>query len=417
MSRCLPGANTRSATYYAPFPLAITRGVGAWIWDLDGNRLIDLVNNYTSLVHGHAAPAVTDAIVRAAQRGTVFPAPVVAQAELAERICGRIASIDQVRFTNSGSEAAMNAVRCARIATGRPLIVKARHGYHGCWDGTPASEDDLLGIPDPVRATIRWVDYNDSAELAEVMDEDGHDVAAIILEPILGAGVVPGERAFFSAARDAADRHGALLILDEVVTLRLHHAGYQAALGVRPDITVLGKLIGGGLPIGAFGGRADLMARYDPRREDSVSHHGTFNGNVLAMAAGAAALDLLDAEAIVRIAALGARLADGVRRSIELHGVDACVTHDGSLVQVHFERRSPPRTGTELRPRSPALARYHLAALAEGVYIAPRGELNVTTAMDEAIVDEAIVCLDAAMARSRETASKATADGAIRSTR
>lgn len=386
----MPGANTRTATYFAPYPLTIDRGEGAHVWDLDGNRLLDFVNNYTSLVHGHAAPAITEAIVREARRGTVFPSPIVAQLDLAERICDRIASVEQVRFTNSGTEAAMHAVRCARTATGRTAIVKATHGYHGSWDGTPSGPGDARGIPGAVLDTIHWVPFNAADELTATMAEHGADVAAIVLEPVLGAGVIPGERAFYETARREADRHGALLIIDEVVTLRLQHDGYQARLGVTPDLTLLGKVIGGGLPIGAFGGSAELMRLYDPRVEGSISHHGTFNGNALAMAAGAASLDLLSAAEIARINALGSRLAAGLRQLVADHGLDAAVTDDGSLVQIHFEVARTPRTGADLNPRSELLARFHRAALAAGVYIAPRGELNVTTAMDETLIDEAI---------------------------
>ncbi|MCW3066039.1 MAG: glutamate-semialdehyde -aminomutase, partial [Solirubrobacterales bacterium] len=312
LCRTMPGANTRTATFYAPFPLAIERGEGPWIWDVDGNRLIDLVNNYTSLVHGHAAPPIVEAITAAARNGTVFPAPVLGQLELSERICARLDSVEQVRFTNSGTEATMHAVRCARAATGRPLLVKARHGYHGSWDGAPPVEDDVRGVPDPVRETVVWVDFNEVASLEATMAAHGDQVAAILLEPMLGGGVVPGERPFFVAARELADRHGALLILDEVVTLRLHLRGYQDALGVRPDLTTLGKVIGGGLPIGGFAAPEALMSHYDPRVRDGISHHGTFNGNTLAMAAGVASLDLLDEAAIARINGLGARLAAGL---------------------------------------------------------------------------------------------------------
>jgi len=396
LARVMPGANTRSATYFAPFPLTLVRGEGPFVWDLDGNRLIDLVNNYTSLVHGHAHPSITEAIVRHARTGTVFPAPILPQLELAERITSRLASVEQVRFTNSGTEAAMHAVRCARSATGRDAIVKANVGYHGSWEGTPGSPGER-GIPAGVARTIHWVDYNAADQLEEVMERHGHEVAAIILEPVLGAGVIPGEPGFFAAARRASKRAGALLILDEVVTLRLEHAGYQSRLGITPDLTVLGKVIGGGLPVGGFGGPEELMRLYDPRRQDGIEHHGTFNGNALAMAAGVASLDLLGPEEIQRINRLGALLADGLRKhSAAREGIE--ITRDGSLVQIHFEVDRIPRSGADLNPRSEQLRRFHLAALARGVYVAPRGELNVTTVMDERLVEEAVQRLGDALA-------------------
>jgi glutamate-1-semialdehyde 2,1-aminomutase len=398
LQNSMPGANTRSATFYPPFPLAIERGEGAEIWDVDGNRLIDLVNNYTSLVHGHAAPAITAAIQREAARGTVFPAPTRLQAELAERLCERVDSVEMVRFTNSGTEAGMHAVRCARAATGRSLIVKVNNGYHGSWDGLPSSKDDCIGITGPVLEQLRWVDYNSVGDLEAVLTKEGERVAAIVLEPVLGCAVIPGEAEFLQAARMLADRHGALLVLDEVVTMRLDHAGYQRVLGVRPDLTTFGKLIGGGLPVGAFGGRSDLMELYDPRHPSGVEHHGTFNGNGVTMAAGVASLDLLTATEIERINGLGAVLARGLRGSLDAAGISASVTEAGSLVHVHFDVDPAPRCGADANPSSPLLARFHRAALERGVYIAPRGELNVTTAMDTDLVAESVERLALAIA-------------------
>ncbi len=399
LSGVMPGANTRTATWFEPYPIGIDRGDGPYVWDLDGNKLIDLLNNYTSLVHGHAHPAITEAIVREARRGTVFPSPIRSQLALAERICDRVASVDQVRFTNSGTEAAMHGVRCARAATGRSAIVKAVMGYHGSWDGTPPTPSDSRGIPPGTLETIHWIDYNDPAALRATMAEHGDQVAAILLEPMLGAAVIPADHEFIQTARSEADRYGALLILDEVVTLRLEHAGYQSRLDVSPDLTLFGKVIGGGLPVGAFGGRDELMALYDPRDENGISHHGTFNGNALTMAAGAASLDLLTREEIDRINGLGARLAAGLRKIIAGNDLDAEVTEDGSLVQIHFEVERRPHTGSDVQPDSPMLARFHREALAAGVYVAPRGELNVTTATGEQLIDEALERLDVAAGR------------------
>lgn len=399
LSGVMPGANTRTATWFAPYPIGIDRGEGPYVWDLDGNRLIDLLNNYTSLVHGHAHPAITEAIVREARRGTVFPSPIRSQLALAERICDRVASVDQVRFTNSGTEAAMHGVRCARAATGRSAIVKVFRGYHGSWDGTPPTPADSRGIPAGTLETIHWVDFNDPAGLRATMAEHGDQVAAILLEPMLGAAVIPADPEFIHTARSEADRCGALLIIDEVVTLRLEHAGYQSRLGVSPDLTLFGKVIGGGLPVGAFGGRSELMALYDPRDEHGISHHGTFNGNALTMAAGVASLDLLTAEEIGRINDLGSRLAAGLREIVSGNGLQAQVTEDGSLVQLHFDVEQRPHTGSDVRPDSPMLARFHREALAAGVYVAPRGELNVTTATDERLIDESLERLDVAATR------------------
>jgi glutamate-1-semialdehyde 2,1-aminomutase len=398
LGRVMPGANTRSATYFSPYPLTLARGEGPFIWDADGNRFIDLVNNYTSLVHGHAHPAIVEAIETALGSGTVQPAPVAQQAELSERITDRIATVDQVRFTNSGTEANMNAIRLARAVTGRDRVLKADWGYHGCWEGLPSLKSEVVGIPGAVRDLVEWVDFNSSGQIEQAMAAHGSEIAAIILEPVLGAGVIPADPEFILEARRAADEHGALLVLDEVVTLRLAHSGYQERLGVRPDLTTFGKIIGGGLPVGALGGPTELMEHFDPRRPGSIPHSGTFNGNMLSMAAGIASLDLLSSNEIERINGLGDRLATGLRTEIARHGSEAVVTRDGSLVQIHFETGPEVRSGSDLKPGSSRLAGFHLAALNSGVFVAPRGEFNVTTAMDATLVDETLERLGQALA-------------------
>lgn len=399
LSESMPGANTRTATFFAPHPLTMARGEGAFVWDADGNRFIDLVNNYTSLVHGHAAPKIVEALREQLDAGTVHPAPIELQAELAERIVARVPSVEQVRFTNSGTEANMNAIRCARAATGREEVLKCDWGYHGSWEGLPSVKTDTAGIPEAVLGTLHWADYNSGEQIEAIMAEHGERIAAIIVEPLLGAGVIPGELEFLRAARRAADEHGAVLIFDEVVSLRTAWGGIQAETGMMPDLTTFGKVIGGGLPVGALGGRSELMSLYDPRRPDAIPHHGTFNGNVLTTAAGVASLDLLSEQEIERINALGTRLAGGLA-SLPGDGTPpVTVTQVGSLVQAHFDVAGPVRTGADLNPGSRSLAEFHLAALNEGVYMAPRGEFNVTTAMDEEIVDEAIEALRRAYAR------------------
>jgi glutamate-1-semialdehyde 2,1-aminomutase len=382
----LPGANTRTTTHYDPLPVALDRGDGFRVWDVDGNQYIDLLNNYTALVHGHAAPRITEAIRVTLNRGTGFPAPVALQASLAERIRNRFSSIELLRFTNSGSEAVMMAVRAARAITGRDEIVVAAGSYHGSSDQVTEIPEDARaptltppGVPSVVRSLTHVVVHNDPDDLRRLMAERGERVAAVLLEPVLGHVIEPTDRAFLVAARELADRHGALLILDEVVTARLNEGGIQRALAINPDLTTLGKIIGGGLPVGAFGGRADVMSRFDPRRADRIEHHGTFNGNPLTMAAGCASLDLLPQREIDRINALGDRLARGARAAAATEGLPLEVSSCGSLVNY----RGPV----------PLLHRVHLAALGQGLYIAPRGLMNVSTPMTEEVIDAVIEAL------------------------
>jgi glutamate-1-semialdehyde 2,1-aminomutase len=394
LGRSIPGGNTRSLAYFPPYPLVISSGSGCRIRDADGNEFIDLLNNYTASVHGHALPAINEAMGKQAALGTVFPAPGELQAELAERIVGRVASVEKVRFANSGTEAVMMAVRGARAFTGREKIVKAEGGYNGMWEQVPISwEQDpyKAAMPEGVRELVRMVDYNDVGQLEAAMEEQGDEVAAIILEPLTGTGVFTGTPEYFAAARRLADEHGALLICDEVITLRLAAGGFQEVLGVRPDLTTMGKIIGGGLPVGAFGGRADVMEVFDPRGREHLHHSGTFNGNLMTMAAGCVALDLLTEREIERINALGERLAGGLRRLLaerrDLHGV---VNNRGSLLHVNFGTEGEVSKYSDLKQDGPIAAAFHLAALAEGVYFAPRGFMNTSTAMDEQVVDEVL---------------------------
>jgi glutamate-1-semialdehyde 2,1-aminomutase len=405
LAHSIPGGNTRSLAYFPPYPLAISSGSGCRVRDVDGNEFIDLLNNYTASVHGHAVPAVNEAMMKQAARGTVFPAPAELQAELAERIIDRVASVEKLRFANSGTEAVMMAVRAARAITGREKILKAGGGYDGMWEQVPMSlpEDSdpyRAAMPDGIRKLVRMVDFNDVGQLEAAMEEEGDRVAAILLEPVTGTGVFEGTPGYFAAARRLADEHGALLICDEVITLRLAFEGFQEVLGVRPDLTTMGKIIGGGLPVGAFGGRSDVMAIFDPSAPRHLHHSGTFNGNLMTMAAGCVTLDLLTREEIERINTLGERLADGLRRLLtgrpDLQGlVNGC----GSLVHVNFGTEGEVRNYSDLNLDSPVVGRFHLAALEEGLYFAPRGFMNTSTAMDEQAVDEALEACARAIGR------------------
>jgi glutamate-1-semialdehyde 2,1-aminomutase len=419
LRRVLPGGDTRSVTYYPPYPLALVRGEGCRVVDADGNSFVDLLNNYTALVHGHAHPKIVEALLEQAPLGTVFPAPNELQAEVAERICERFDSVDHVRFTNSGTEAVMQALRLARAITRRDLLVKADGCYHGSWEQVPLSwgaqhartaatgdsgGPDLrrAGIPSFVSDVVTMIPYNNVDALEALMAERGDEVAALIFEPVLGEGVIAGDHEFFAAARRLADAHGALLVIDEVVTARLATGGYQSVLGVKPDLTTFGKIIGGGLPVGALGGREDVMAAFNPRRSGFVSHSGTFNGNPMTMAAGRVSLDLLTGEEIARINRLGDALADGIRRAFDDAGLDGGVTSYGSFLHLHLESPAEIRTFADVNLESEQLARLHLACLEEGVYFAPRGMLNTSTAMDESVIEEVVIAITHAAARVRE---------------
>ena len=253
----MPGGDTRAAGHHPPYQLTMVAGAGPRLTDLDGHGYLDLIGNFTSLVHGNAYPPIVEAARRAMENGSNWPARNVHTVELAERIVSRVASVDQVRFTNSGSEATMLAVEIARAATGRRRILMARFGYHG---SAPHFEVGFHGHEGPETAIAPFGE----AEAFEAILAEG-DIACVILEAVMGSsGLVEAPPRFFDQVRQAAHRAGSLLVLDEVITLRLSSGGAQSLLGVTPDLTAMGKIIGGGFPVGAVGGRADLLALCDP---------------------------------------------------------------------------------------------------------------------------------------------------------
>ncbi len=333
-----PGGDTRIATFHPPYPVTIERGERIDLVDVDGNRYLDFLLNYTSLVTGHRHPAVMDSVAEAMSRLTGVAAPVPGQIELAEELVRRVESVERVRFTNSGSESTLIALWAARAFTGRPVVIKAIGGYHGCvpeLDRTIRGDAFPPGLP--ASAPVFAVPFNDAEALKAAIDGAGDTLAAVFLEPVLGSGgVVTPEPGYLESAERWAREAGALFVLDEVITFRLSPGGFQQLAGLRPDITAFAKIIGGGFPVGAIGGRADVLEVFTPGAANGVAHSGTFNGNPITVAAGRKALELLDDAAYRKLDSLGEMLANGLRDAIARTGVAAQVTHVGSLVNVHF---------------------------------------------------------------------------------
>jgi glutamate-1-semialdehyde 2,1-aminomutase len=371
----LVGGTTRTTVYMEPYPPCVVRGLGASVWDLDGNERTDLLNNYTALILGHAQPDVVAAAWRAAEHGSAFAAPTEHELRLAELIRARLPSVERLRFTSSGTEATMFAMRVARAATGRPMIAKMEGGYHGTHDYAAAPAG--VGIPDEVKALVLDLPFNDADEAERRLAPHRDRVAAVIVEPILGSGgVIPAEPAFLRRLRELTTAWGMLLIFDEVISFRIGPGGAQAEYGVRPDLTTLGKIIGGGFPVAAVGGRADVMAVLDQRRGgDYVAHGGTYNGNPVGTAAGVATLERLTPDVYERLNGLGARVRAGLDDLFERKGVPAHVTGVGSLFNIHAN--GDPRLLQELV----------LGLLTEGYWLAPRGMGCTSTPMTEATVD------------------------------
>ncbi len=410
----LPGGDTRWATYHLPYPIYMARGAGCTLTDVDGHTYLDFQNNYTSLVHGHAHPAITAAVQAQAVNSVVYGAPAEGQFQLADLLTKRLPGVDQLRYTNSGTEATMMAMRAARAFTGKPVILKMDGGYHGSHDMTevnitPDLSDSRLPIPkveadgvaEAVLGAVAVARFNDLESVEMLLKARAGEIAAIITEPLMNsAGMVVASDDFLPGLRTLADRYGVLLIFDEVVTFRLHEGGYQAKTGVIPDLTALGKLIGGGLAIGAFGGRAEIMSLYDPARPNGFHHSGTFNGNPLAMAAGMASVSALTPQAIDHINQLGAEFRRGVDEAFAEAGIHGCATGEGSLAYIHWTAEKVTSAADVVRWKQKAaeLPRLlHLELLNQGIFAANRGMFNLSTPMTAAEVDQTLAALRAAL--------------------
>ncbi len=382
-ARFMPGGNTRTTIHQPPFPLTIVHGEGARVTDADGHEYVDLLGEYTAGLYGHSHPVILDAIRSALADGFVLGAPNRYEAVLAEAICTRFPSIELVRFCNSGTEANLLALSLSRAITGRAGVLAFAGAYHG---------GILLfahGIS-PLNPPFTWVvgEYNNAAEAARLVEEHAHELAAVIVEPLQGAaGVIPGDPAFLRTLREATAAHDLLLVFDEVMTARLSPGGMQQLLGIEPDLTTLAKFVGGGLSFGAFGGRAELMRRFDPSRPDALQHGGTFNNDVLTMAAGAAGLTkVLTKAEVSRLNDLGDRLRDRLNAFSAERELTFCATGYGSLVGLHFTL-GPVRNEGEVPESAELRALLHLHLLERGFSYGRRGFIALSLPLGEAEVD------------------------------
>jgi glutamate-1-semialdehyde 2,1-aminomutase len=383
----MPGGNTRSAIHVDPFPLTIARGEGARLWDLDGHEYVDFLSEFTAGIYGHSHPAIRKAIDAALDAGLNFGAHNTIEARFAAAICARFPSIQLVRFTNSGTEANLMAVSAARAITGRPKILVFKGGYHGGvfyfrghGSALNAPFDYLLGK------------YNDLAAVEALVQPHLGELAAILIEPMQGTtGCIPAERPFLAGLRALADETGALLIFDEVMTSRLAPGGLQEAHGILPDLTTLGKYVGGGMSFGAFGGGADLMERFDPRRPDAFQHAGTFNNNVLTMNAGLVGLtEIYTPERARTLNAAGDRLRGHLNAVARSHRLAMQFTGLGSMIAVHMTDR-PIRSEEDAgHGNAPLRDLFWFDLVARGIWFAKRGMFALSIALDDADHDKLV---------------------------
>jgi glutamate-1-semialdehyde 2,1-aminomutase len=382
-------------------PRFIVRAKGCTLTDVDGNVYIDYIGSWGPMILGHAHLEVIQAVQRAAMLGTSYGAPCLAEVQLAELIVERVPSVEKIRFVNSGTEATMSAVRLARAATGRDVILKFNGCYHGHADYfliQAGSGVATLGLPDSPGVTegsardTRSVEYNSFDEVNAVFNAEGGDVAAIIVEPVAGnMGVVPPDDGFLQGLREICDRYGALLIFDEVMTgFRVAPGGAQELYGVKPDLTTFGKIIGGGLPVGAYGGSGELMKMIAP--EGNVYQAGTLSGNPLAMAAGLRTLQLLEGYIYHNLEERSQKLEIGLKSAAESAGIPAVVQRVGSMLTLFFTDK-PVRNMQDAKASDhKRFAQFFNGMLDEGIHLPPSGyeAWFVSAAHDEGTIEKTV---------------------------
>jgi glutamate-1-semialdehyde 2,1-aminomutase len=388
-SDSMPRGLTRTLSYFAPYPVVFDHGAGASLFDVDGNRYIDLFGNGLSLMHGHAYPPIERALRETLERGTAWPGTSDAQIEYSEMLSARLPGAEQVRFANTGTEAMMIAVKLARHVTGRTLIIKAWDAYHGSYDDLEVGLQGLGEIP----GRVALAKFGDLDSYATAIERHQGEVAAIVVEPVQYTGVVtPPPEGFLTRLRRLADEAGVLLILDDCLMFRLAEGGSAERYGFEADITGLGKWIGGGLPVGAIAASAELMSSFDLDPVNPLYHGGSFNGNLLGMVAGTIALRDLTAAEIDRIDAQTERLKVDIAAAAEECGVAVRTPGAGSVFGLYVL----DGPGGEIDWKATALL--HLAAVNRGVYYGSGGEFGLSTALTDEDLAQASAGLREALA-------------------
>jgi glutamate-1-semialdehyde 2,1-aminomutase len=386
----MPGGNTRTVLHYAPFPLVMARAEGCRMWDVDGREYIDFLGEYTAGLFGHSHPVIRSALDRALDGGISFGASNMIEARFAKAVCDRF-GLERVRFTNSGTEANLLAISVGRIFTRRKKVLVFNGGYHGAVFGFAVG-----GSPINVPFDYVVAPYNDIARTRAMIAEHAAELALVILEPMIGSGgCIPASGEFLHMLRQETTRVGALLVLDEVMTSRLAPGGLQSVMEVKPDLTTLGKYLGGGMSFGAFGGRADIMDLFDPRRPDALPHAGTFNNNVLTMTAGLTGLrDIYNPEAAAALNARGERLRYRLNAMCRAADAPMQFTGYGSMLAVHTIR-SPVTCPEDTAKADPKLKElFFFDMLAHGIWLARRGMMTVSLPIGDVECDALVAAVE-----------------------
>lgn len=393
----MPGGDTRTATFFLPFPNFIKYGDGAYMYDEDGFKLLDFQNNYTSLIHGHAHPETVEAVREQIAKGSAYTAPFEKQIELSAILTQRFPSVDMIRYTNSGTEANMHALRIARAYTGKAKIIKTEGGYHGTTDVFEASVDPNIkkagtldqikvipesrGVSENALKDVLVVPFNDIERTRKMIEEHYRETACIIIEPIMGsAGQITPDLEYLKFLREITAQYHIVLIFDEVVTGRLSLGGAQKFYGVTPDLTTMGKIIGGGTPVGAFGGKQEIMQMYDPR-EKKMYHSGTFNGNAVTMAAGLATMKAYNQEAVDYVNGLGTLFKEGVLKIYDKLGLNMKISGTGSIYNILFTDKEVKNYRDVASAHEELNKVLYMSLLTKGIFDAERGMFCMSTAM------------------------------------
>jgi glutamate-1-semialdehyde 2,1-aminomutase len=395
-ARHLPGGNTRTVLFHAPFPLRFVRAEGCRLWDADGHEYVDFLSEYTAGVYGHSHPVIREAVDEAFSFGVNVGGHTPLEMRFAEAVRSRFENIELVRFTNSGTEANLMALVTARVFTRREKVMVFSGAYHG---GVLSFHHG--GIPINVPFPYVVAPYNDTAATLGLIERHGDDLAAILVEPMMGAGgCVPARADFLRSLRESATRCGALLVFDEVMTSRLAPGGLSAVHRIRPDLTTLGKYIGGGMSFGGFGGRAEVMRLYDPSLPGAMPHAGTFNNNTLTMTAGYAGLTkAFTPEAQIAMNDRGDRLRDRLNRLSRRAARAMQFTGIGSMMSVHFAEGEIANEADVDRANPEMKELFFFDLLAQGVYVARRGGIVLSLVTFDAECDRLVGAVEAFLER------------------